>query len=169
MEKKKNHPTRWYERLWDSWLNTLDDLIFLKNIYFPFGRADFRPLAYVLVVAVFYFLSAFLCEYVRNFSDTLNNFNKINQMQYWELPEGSEFVSFDSYKTYRRDVRSYGVAGELMISSLLPREEIAVFYETHYPEYHSICLNPVSVSHVGTDTNGQNLYHISAISPDDCI
>jgi hypothetical protein len=57
MEKKKNRPTTWLERLWDSLLNMLDDLIFLQNIHAPIGATGCMQIAYVLVVALFCFLT----------------------------------------------------------------------------------------------------------------
>jgi hypothetical protein len=57
MEKKKNRPTTWLERLWDSLLNMLDDLIFLQNVHSPFGITGCMRIVYVLVVALFCFMT----------------------------------------------------------------------------------------------------------------
>jgi hypothetical protein len=57
MEKKKNRPTTWLERLWDSWLNTLDDLIFLQNVHSPIGITGCMRIVYVLVIVLFCYMT----------------------------------------------------------------------------------------------------------------
>jgi hypothetical protein len=57
MEKKKNRPTTWLERLWDSLLNTLDDLIFLQNVHSPFGITGCMRIISVVIVGLFLFLT----------------------------------------------------------------------------------------------------------------
>jgi hypothetical protein len=56
MEKKKNRPTTWLERLWDSLLNTLDDLVFLQNIHL-IGMTGCMRIISVVIVALFLYLT----------------------------------------------------------------------------------------------------------------
>ena len=56
MDKKKNRPITWFERLWDSLLNTLDDLIFLQNIHL-IGMTGCMRIISLVIVALFLFLT----------------------------------------------------------------------------------------------------------------
>lgn len=57
MEKKKNRPMTWLERLWDSFLNMLDDLIFLQNIHSPIDMTGCMRIVYVLAVMLFCYMT----------------------------------------------------------------------------------------------------------------
>lgn len=57
MQKRKNRPETQFERFREHFLNTLDDLIFLQNVDSPIGFRHIMGLIYVLVVALFLFVT----------------------------------------------------------------------------------------------------------------
>jgi hypothetical protein len=87
--------------------------------------------------------------------------DKVNQMQTWDLPPNSEFVSFETES--RVGGTQHYVWGELTILSSLSLEEIQDFYWTNYPDYLTArsILSEISVVE-NSATRGQTTYLISS-------
>lgn len=146
MEKKKKRPTAWLGHNWKTLLKIVGGLGLLS--LFILG---------CLISVLYYFLS---------FEPWLNEIkalDKINQMQNWELPPDSEFVSFGTES--RVGGTMHFVWGELTIASSLSLEEIQIFYWIRYPDF-KVPRSPdkldISIVDNAEMTTGRTVYMISA-------
>jgi hypothetical protein len=134
MEKKKKHHSAWYNPKLGRWLVGV----------------------MLCIVIILCCLSSYIV-YVFAAPEIEARF-EIYQMRFWELPQGSEFVSFE--------MRSTGggtagwIEGTLTVSTILSENEIREFYLNHYNPRCFIDATPLGVEMIGQPQNGLTFYEI---------